>query len=343
MNVKTTIIAEFKKLSQGDKLDLLYQFSFMVESSKSLYSQTAEEIQDLKLHKQCPHCKSAKFYKRGIRNNNQSFQCRECLKYFSNRTGTAFCYIKKTDKLQEFIECMDNSLTLDQTCSKIGISKQTSFDWRHKVLSGLKSQEVDKLGDVVECDELELPISEKGSQTLTRKARKRGTDFKRNDGGKTNITTIQVVTAIDREGMTCVNAVKSKRITGAQIKKAIGNKLLKNSTLITDEHPSYVKFIKETKGIKHKRVNSKVHVNPEDKTVHVQRVNNYHMQFRGFLKRFKGVSSKYLQNYIYWQSFSKKYKDSKTPATIRFKDLMVDTNAYNLYKDYKKNAVLIRL
>ena len=40
----------------------------------------------------------------------------------------------------------------------------------------------EELSEEVECDELELALSEKGNKNLNRKPRQRGTDFKRNQG-----------------------------------------------------------------------------------------------------------------------------------------------------------------
>jgi hypothetical protein len=58
----------------------------------------------------------------------------------------------------------------------------TSFDWRHKILSSLAQFVPRQLSSEVECDELELALSNKGCRNLDREPRKRGNDFKRNKG-----------------------------------------------------------------------------------------------------------------------------------------------------------------
>ena len=70
---------------------------------------------------------------------------------------------------------------------------------RHKILSSLEQFTPIELSSEVECDELELSLSNKGSKSLERKSRKRGTDFKRNQKSD-QITTLQVVTAVQRNG-----------------------------------------------------------------------------------------------------------------------------------------------
>ena len=93
---------------------------------------------------------------------------------------------------------------------KAFISIQTTFDWRHEILSSLAQFIPEQLADEIECDELELPINEKGNKDLKRKARKRSSDFKRNQGKE--VVTIRVVTAVSRSRKKILTAVVSKRL-----------------------------------------------------------------------------------------------------------------------------------
>ena len=66
--------------------------------------------------------------------------------------------------------------------------------------------------------------------------------------------------------------------------------------LVTDEHPSYVKFAQDA-GINIVQINSKRHsVNGFG----VQHVNAYHRKFKDFIRHFCGVATKYLDNYLAW-------------------------------------------
>ena len=38
----------------------------------------------------------------------------------------------------------------------------------------------------------------------------------------------------------------------------------------------------------------------QGKTYGIQRINAYHSRLKGFLRRFRGVSTKYLENYLVW-------------------------------------------
>ena len=236
---------------------------------------------------------------------------------------------------------MELGMPIKKIAKELNISIQTSFDWRHKILSSLDQFTPKELSQEVECDELELAHSNKGSKSLDRAPRKRGTDFKRNQG-KDEITTVQVVTAVQRNGEKYLKAVASKRLSKKEIVKALDGKLADNTILITDKHPSYRAFVKDNPTIKHKALLAKDHVDKKDKTIHLQKVNNVHKQLRTFLRPFNGVSSKYLQNYLNWFAYMDHIRNSKTTIKQWCVSMLLTDQAYNLFELFKQNAVLIR-
>ena len=52
------------------------------------------------------------------------------------------------------------------------MSIQTSFDWRHKLLTSFSSVSVEEFQGIVERDDLFFAYSEKGNRNLDRKAKK---------------------------------------------------------------------------------------------------------------------------------------------------------------------------
>jgi transposase-like protein len=293
--------------------------------------------------KPCPHCRSKKVYKRGKQKGAQMYQCREenCKKWFSETTGTPLWDIKLKNKWQAYLRCMEQGMTLKAIAEELKISIQTSFDWRHKILSSLNEFVPETLSGIVESDELELALSQKGNNKLDRKARKRGTDFKRNQ--EDEVTVVQVITAIERNGEKYFKAVESKRLSTEEITKALDNQLVDGTTLITDAHRSYKAFAKENPTIKHKTFIAKDHVNKEDNKVHVQTVNNTHKQLKQFLDTFNGVSSKYLQNYLNWFAYADKLRESKHTIKQWLIGALLSDTAYQLFLNFKENAVNIRI
>ena len=299
-----------------------------------------EDVIKKREKKPCPHCSSTKVYKRGKQKGVQMYKCNSCNKWYSETTGTPLYAIKIKHKWQSYLNCMEQGMPIKKIATKLNISIQTSFDWRHKILSSLSQFTPTTLSGQVECDEFELALSDKGSRSLERKSRKRGTDFKRNQG-KDIVTTVQVVTAVQRNGEKFLKAVETKRLSKKDIEKVFDGKLVDNTTLITDKHHSYKAFIKDNSTIKHKTLLAKEHVDKNDKSIHLQSVNNTHKQVRTFLKPFNGVSSKYLQNYLNWYAYMDKIRNSKTMLKQWFITMLLTDKAYGLYELFKLNAVLI--
>jgi transposase-like protein len=269
------------------------------------------------------------------------YQCNECKKWYSETTGTPLYDIKLKTKWQSYLRCMEQGMSIKKIAAELNISIQTSFDWRHKILSSLEQFAPKQLSAEIECDELELPLSNKGVKNLEREPRKRGSDFKRNKG-KEDITVVQVVTAVERNGNKYLKAVESKRLSKEEITQVLGGKLSEDSILITDKHPSYRAFAKENPLIKHKALLAEDHVDKNDKTIHLQKVNNVHSQLRKFLRPFNGVSSKYLQNYLNWYAYVDNIKMSKTTLKQWFLAILLTDQAYHLFELFKHNAVIIR-
>jgi transposase-like protein len=332
------LLAEFKLLPVKEQSEILQSLRVEFEGKGKLLEVTSLEITT---KKDCPYCGNIKVHKRGKQDGVQMYKCVGCTKWFSSTTGTPLWDIKKKDKWQSYLSCMQRNVPIKKAALEVGICIQTSFDWRHKILSVLNKEIPVKLSGRVESDELELPLSNKGERNLTRKARKRSGDFKRNTETK-EITTVQVLTAVDQNNQTYFKAIETKRITANDLKKTLGKKLDKNVTLITDKHPSYIPFVKSKSSIKHKTVKSTEHVNKADKKVNLQKVNNQHKQLRQFLGKFNGVSSKYLQNYLNWFAYGKNMESYANQTKQWFLAILTTDIAYNLYQLIKENAVNIR-
>jgi hypothetical protein len=61
------------------------------------------------------------------------------------------------------------------------------------------------------------------------------------------------------------------------------------------------KAFARTTGIEHRAVNVVAGERVVDEVIHVQTVNSYHGRFKGWLRHFNGVASKYLPNYLGWR------------------------------------------
>lgn len=341
MKTYEEIKALFEKLPISAQNKLLEDLLMGQELQGKVLQEAEQSVVKKRNKKPCPHCSSTTVYKRGKQRGIQMYRCNTCSKWYSETTGTALYDIKLKSKWQSYLNCMEKGMSIKNIAKELNISIQTSFDWRHKILASLSQYVPEQLSTEVECDELELALSNKGSKSLERKPRKRGTDFKRNQNPD-KVTTVQVVTAVQRNGDKYLKAVASKRLSKEEIAKVFDEKLADNTTLITDKHSSYTSFFKDKPTIKHKTLLAKDHVDKIDRSIHLQKVNNVHSQLRTFLRPFNGVSSKYLQNYLNWYAYVDKIKNSKTTLKQWFVSMLLTDQAYHFFELFKQNAVLIR-
>jgi hypothetical protein len=88
-------------------------------------------------------------------------------------------------------------------------------------------------------------------------------------------------------------------LTRAQLRLCLAPVIERDILLVTDGHPAYRAFAREA-GITHRAVNLSAGVRVAG-AIHVQNVNAYHSRFKQWLRRFHGVASHYLPNYLGWR------------------------------------------
>jgi transposase-like protein len=87
----------------------------------------------------CPHSSSGDIYGHGAYKGRRRYRCKSCQKSFNDCTGTAVSGIKKTEKFEEYLNLMVESLTIRKASACLGVNMKTVFDWRHKILSSLSA------------------------------------------------------------------------------------------------------------------------------------------------------------------------------------------------------------
>ena len=95
----------------------------------------SEEITTIKV---CPHCNENNIIKYGkVKSNNaQIFYCKSCKKRFVETIGTPFYRSRKNNEIWTgYFENMWTGNTIRECAEKMEISQNTSFSWRHKILS----------------------------------------------------------------------------------------------------------------------------------------------------------------------------------------------------------------
>ena len=140
----------FKACTPGVEERLL---SDLLAIMSQLLDPNLNSIQRVRLKEQgitCPHCQSDKIVANGKLNSVQRYWCRACNKHFRETTGTPLAWLKKKDKWLQYLRCMLSGYSLRKSAKETGISLQTSFDWRHKVLQAFKTMSPERFTGICE-------------------------------------------------------------------------------------------------------------------------------------------------------------------------------------------------
>jgi transposase-like protein len=244
----------------------------------------------------CPRCQGKQLYRHGTKSGLQRFRCRACGRTFNSLTGTPLARLRHKEKWLDFGECMLDSRTVRETAARLGVDKNTSLRWRHRFLTLTKTDRPACLNGIAEADETFLLESQKGARNLQRTARKRG-----GKASKRGISKEQVCILVvrDRSGNTVDFVTGRGPVTVAQLKEHLRPLLAPDALLVTDANKAYRTFARQH-GISHQYVNLSAGERMRG-AVHVQNVNGYHSRFHTWLRRFNGVATRYLPNYLGWQ------------------------------------------
>lgn len=232
----------------------------------------------------CHHTKKHGYDKKG----NQRYQCKECGKTFSAITGFLLSYSKKEAyQWYLYIESLFNGDTIKQSALITGICEQTSLVWRHKLLSicAALTDKGQMLEDTVYLDEKVVNVNQPGQEyKKPRPKTKRGmSDQKRN-----------IACAIDEHNHKIVQVSEVGRIHSDELIRIYKDRIPSTCTLVTDSLRSYHKFTREL-DVKWIKIDSG---KTEKDGYTLDKVNHLHSAIDLFLYKYRGISDKYLKNYI---------------------------------------------
>lgn len=287
-----------KNLSYFDRKELLSA----LEHSSQQPSALSNDLEEARFSKgiYCPHCgcteNIAKYGKTA--KGAQRYLCRNCGKTFSSTSDSVLQGTHKSLVVwEQYIECMLDGLSLKKTSEKCGICQRTAFNWRHKILDAIsmKKERETKLSGVIEADETFFRISYKGIRKLSsitiRKAHRRGMR-----ATKRGLSRYQVCVpcAIDRTDSVLSKVCNLGKISSRNLDNFYRGKVEEGAIFCTDSEKSYIKFT-ERHEYKHIQIASGKH---KSGIYHINHVNAYHNNMKTFLRGFRGVSTKYLNNYL---------------------------------------------
>lgn len=121
-----------------------------------------------------------------------------------------------------------------------------------------------------------------------------------------------VLFAMDRNSHVIGELACKGRISSDKINEVLSGHISQFSILCTDDHRSYIGFASKV-GIQLQQISSTSKVNG---IYHIQHINSLHSRLKGWIRGFKGVSTKYLANYMYWFKFLEDVKNKEPKNQI---------------------------
>jgi transposase-like protein len=244
----------------------------------------------------CPHCGAEQVIRWGSSNGLPRWRCKACRRTFNPLSGTALSGLRRRGSWAQFAESLRRAETLEETAERCGIHRNTAHRWRHRFLREPTAR-LDRLSGIAEADETLILRSAKGQpdvrKALDRPARKRGGKASMRGRSPENVS---VFVARDRSGVTLDGVFH--RFDAAQLGPMLGSVLERDSILCTDGLNVYRTVTREL-GVRHERLTA-LQGERVRGPFHIQNVNNYHSRWKGWMRRFRGVSTRYLEHYLGW-------------------------------------------
>jgi hypothetical protein len=164
---------------------------------------------------------------------------------------------------------MVQEYSLDKIVNTLEINKKTVFDWRHKILASLRTTQNGDFVGIIECDETEFRLNQKGQKVKKIKARHRGKSlsYKRFQ--------IDLVVTADRAGELDVSQTVNGKMTKAYLTATLADRLNERTILCTDGSKTLKGFATDHK-LEYLPLRADLKQFVRNKIYHIQHVNSHH-------------------------------------------------------------------
>lgn len=294
MTELNTLFQIFNNLSESEKKAFLRK----VKGENSTTKATERSVC------KCAYCNSQHIVKFGkSAKGEQRYLCKDCNRSFTSKTNTILYKSPYPEGVwRKYINSMMQGMSIRKSAKECGINTDTAFKWRHKILDSLQSMHREvKLDGVVEADETFFPLSFKGNHkksnfNLPRESHKRcKCTYTRGISSEQ----VCVPCAINLNGLSKSVITNLGKPTVKDLRKVFSRSIVENSVLVTDRNSVYNKIANE-----HNLQLVQIKSGKGSKgTFNIAKINSYHCILKMFIiYNFRGVSTKYLNNYLIWNN-----------------------------------------
>ena len=241
----------------------------------------------------CPHCHAQpeRLGSWGQSHGLRRYRCKDCGRTFNALTDTPLAHLRKREQWGRYAHALIEGVSVREAARRCRIDKNTAFLWRHRFLHQAAGHRAEHEAGIVEADETFFLESFKGQRHLPRTARHRG-----GVAGKRGINAEQIPVLVvrDRSGQTA--DFKLSVLDAAHVTGKLRSLIDRDAILCTDSAGVYAAFAR-TAGIAHRTINVRRGQRVVEGAFHIQNVNAYDSRLKGWMRRFHGVATKYLENY----------------------------------------------
>lgn len=238
----------------------------------------------------CLHCHAPRPQRWGRFSGRQRYRCTACHRTFSDFTGTPLAHLERVDRWPAFGRCMLASVPVRRAAAAIGVHPATAFRWRHRLLGAMDATDAALLVTSVAIHETWFPFSEKGKRDLDRPPRRRSVF------GRLDIPRAWLYLAADDDGRRASGVVGPKRPEVGDLIAALDERVEPEAEITSEFGPlGAAGLMAERTGRSYRRLRRG---DPDFEAVHGST-----LALRRWIRRFHGVATRYLQNYVAWHRF----------------------------------------
>lgn len=296
----------------------------------------------------CRKCESERIIKFGVdKNGKQRYRCKCCGATFTETSYSVVSHTRhSSDVWENYIHLLLLGASLEECAFQCGISIRTAFEWRHKILNTLQRDQDNRvMAGIIEVDEMFLPVSYKGNHknskrfAMPRKAFQRGSDNRSN-----NVPKACIMCAVERNGQSYSEVLGAGQSTTKMVTYAFEKRIVPDSIMLSDGGKALVNYFSKKNSIELITLKASVSGNhnggdPEIRGIyHIQTVNNFHTRLQRFLRKYNGVSTKYLNHYVNLFVWIENHKSMESRLEDTLQSHISEKGTYIASKDLPDRA-----
>jgi transposase-like protein len=244
----------------------------------------------------CPHCANRDVVRWGRASDLPRYRCKSCSRTFNALTKTPLAHLRLKQKWAEQTRALIDGVSTAKAAARCGVHYTTAFRWRHRFLASLAGDKSRTMTGVVEGDETFILESFEGKRSdMPRKPRKRG-----GKSAKRGLSAEQIPVIVSSDSAGSTTDAVLPRLNRASIAAALGGVVTPSNQFCCDGGNAIVAFARKA-GIPTHILPAPGKPNPQAPDFHINNVNAYHGRLKEWLRRFHGVATKNLPNYLGWR------------------------------------------